>query len=165
VNLETDASQARNALRSAYEMYRLPLLQLCSLLATDPGAVEDIVQDVFIRTGDRLATMSSWEVLPYLRRSAINAWKNELRHRSVERAAAPKLAASQVVTDAASIVERDAMWTEVVRLPPRQRACVVLRFYEDLPDREIAELLGCRVGTVRSQVNRALAKLRKVLPA
>lgn len=146
-------------------MYRLPLLQLCSLLATDPAEAEDIVQDVFVRTGDRIATLSPSEVLPYLRRSAINAWKNELRHRSVERAAAPKLVAGQAMTDAASIDERDAMWTEIVRLPPRQRACVVLRFYEDLPDPEIAELLGCRVGTVRSQVTRALAKLRKVVPA
>jgi RNA polymerase sigma factor (sigma-70 family) len=53
----------------------------------------------------------------------------------------------------------------VAALPPRQRAAVALRFYEDLPDEEIADLLGCRSVTVRSLISRALATLRKSLPA
>lgn len=56
--------------------------------------------------------------------------------------------------------DRDAMWRLLEGLPPRQRAVVVLRFYEDLPEREIAEALGCAVGTVKSQLSRALATLR-----
>jgi len=56
--------------------------------------------------------------------------------------------------------ERDAMWRFLSGLPPRQRAVVVLRYYEDLSERDIAEALGCAVGTVKSQLSRALATLR-----
>ncbi|GAA2151281.1 sigma-70 family RNA polymerase sigma factor [Humibacillus xanthopallidus] len=56
--------------------------------------------------------------------------------------------------------DRDEVWRALATLPPRQRAVVVLRFYEDLPERAIAEALGCTVGTVKSQLSRALATLR-----
>lgn len=55
----------------------------------------------------------------------------------------------------------DELWDVLGTLPPRQRAAIVLRFYEDLPDSEIAALLGCRVATVRTAVFRGLEKLRK----
>lgn len=59
----------------------------------------------------------------------------------------------------------DAAWALLARLPARQRAVLVLRYYEDLPDSEIASVLGCRASTVRSQAARALATLRAALPA
>jgi RNA polymerase sigma factor (sigma-70 family) len=59
---------------------------------------------------------------------------------------------------------RDAAWTLLRRLPARQRAVLVLRYYEDLPDAEIARVLGCGESTVRSQATRALATLRTLLP-
>jgi RNA polymerase sigma factor (sigma-70 family) len=57
-------------------------------------------------------------------------------------------------------VDRDQIWSWLSRLPRRQRATLVLRYYEDLPDAEIADILGCAVGTVRSSISRALATLR-----
>ena len=57
----------------------------------------------------------------------------------------------------------DAVWDVLRRLPERQRAAVVLRFYEDRPDDEIAALLGCRPATVRSLIHRALARLEEVI--
>ncbi|MFI7333368.1 RNA polymerase sigma factor [Micromonospora aurantiaca (nom. illeg.)] len=64
---------------------------------------------------------------------------------------------------AQSAVDRDQVRSWLSRLPRRQRAALVLRYYEDLPDGEIAEILGCAVGTVRSSISRALATLRAEL--
>ncbi|WP_342341501.1 sigma-70 family RNA polymerase sigma factor [Micromonospora aurantiaca (nom. illeg.)] len=60
-------------------------------------------------------------------------------------------------------MDRDQVRSWLSRLPRRQRAALVLRYYEDLPDGEIAEILGCAVGTVRSSISRALATLRAEL--
>jgi RNA polymerase sigma-70 factor (sigma-E family) len=59
-----------------------------------------------------------------------------------------------------SVAERDAVWKELQQLPPRQRAALVLRYYEDLSEAQTAEAMGCAVGTVKSQVSAALTKLR-----
>lgn len=59
--------------------------------------------------------------------------------------------------------EQDAVWTALLGLPPRQRAALVLRYYEDLTEAQTAEAMGCAVGTVKSQVSAALAKLRDAL--
>lgn len=61
---------------------------------------------------------------------------------------------------AGRIEQQDWLWTALLRLPPRQRAAIVLRFYEDLTEAQTAEVLGCAVGTVKSQVHAGLSKLR-----
>jgi RNA polymerase sigma factor (sigma-70 family) len=66
--------------------------------------------------------------------------------------------------DTAAHASRAAAWHLLGRLPRRQRAVLVLRYYEDLTDGEIAAVLGCRASTVRSQATRALATLRAALP-
>jgi RNA polymerase sigma factor (sigma-70 family) len=63
--------------------------------------------------------------------------------------------------DHAAVDERDAMWQLLASLPPRQRATLVLRYYEDLSEAETAQVLGCSIGTVKSQANRALSQLRQ----
>ena len=158
----TEEPLARAVLRRAYELHRLSLLRLSTLLFRDHETAEDIVQDVFVRAAPRLSSLGDEEVGPYLRRSVVNAWKNGLRHHIVEISAAPKLMQGELSADPA-LEERDATWREISKLPGRQRACVVLRYYEDLSDGEIAALLGCRIGTVKSQSSRALAKLRKAV--
>jgi RNA polymerase sigma factor (sigma-70 family) len=60
--------------------------------------------------------------------------------------------------------DRDELWTALAAIPPRMRAVLVLRFYEDLSEADTAAALDCSVGTVKSQTSRALAKLRKTLP-
>jgi RNA polymerase sigma factor (sigma-70 family) len=62
-----------------------------------------------------------------------------------------------------NVEEHDAVWAAIARLPPRQRACLVLRFYEDLSERDVADVMGCSVGTVKSQTSKGLARLRGVV--
>jgi RNA polymerase sigma factor (sigma-70 family) len=89
----------------------------------------------------------------------VNAWRNEIRHRGVERRHEGALRPRPVDDPSDAIAARDEVWNAVEGLPERQRAIVVLRYYEDLPDAEIARLLGVARVTVRSQAKRALAKL------
>jgi RNA polymerase sigma factor (sigma-70 family) len=109
----------------------------------------------------KIASLETDEVGPYLRRVAINVWRSHLRRLAVE-IRARALEGGGEARDAPDVEQRDdALWQAVCGLPDRQRACVVLRYYEDLSERDIAELLGCSVGTVKSHTSRALAKLRK----
>jgi RNA polymerase sigma factor (sigma-70 family) len=158
--MSTDESLARDALRRAYETHRLPLLRLSTLLTGSPELAEDLVQDVFLRVATKIGALGPDEVRRYLRRSLLNAWSNELRHRQVESRAASKIGLDDRAPDSLP-EEHGAMWPQILALPPRQRACVVLRYYEELSDREIASVLGCRVTTVRSQTSRAIRKLKE----
>jgi RNA polymerase sigma factor (sigma-70 family) len=99
-------------------------------------------------------------VFPYLRRAVANECRNRSRHREVERRVHPRLV--EVQSSASTTAEdRDEMWTAILELPVRQRSCLVLRYYEDLSEREAAAVLGCSVGTVKSQTSRALGMLRR----
>jgi RNA polymerase sigma factor, sigma-70 family/RNA polymerase sigma-70 factor, sigma-E family len=132
-------------------------------LTHDEGGAEDLVQTALTRT------LLAWPRLrnqvdpgQYVRRVMVNeqrsAWRSRRRHPEVR--FEPLGVADAFPPDEAELVERDRVWRELVNLPPGQRAVLVLRFYEDRPEREVAALLGCSVGTVKSQTSKALAKLR-----
>jgi len=150
------------ALRTTFQTHYAQLVRLSFLLADDPSLSEDIVQDAFVRSARRIAEVDEDARFAYLRAAVLNGWRNRRRHVSVEQRWAPALGAeSQLEQGAAE--DRSAMWQWICALPTRQRACLVLRYYEDLPEHEIAQLLGCRTGTVKSQISRALTKLRRVV--
>jgi RNA polymerase sigma factor (sigma-70 family) len=92
----------------------------------------------------------------------MNEWKNRLRSQDAERRARLRTGPTADI-EAGYADERDLIWRHIMTLPERQRAVLVLRYYEDLPDREIARHLGCAQVTVRSQAKRALTKLREVI--
>jgi RNA polymerase sigma-70 factor (sigma-E family) len=99
--------------------------------------------------------------LAYVRRMAINEALGRLRKGSTRRESTVAVLPDALVPDdAPGLLDRDATWQAVLALPPRQRAVVVLRYYEDLTEREIADVLGCRPGTVKSQAAAALSTLR-----
>jgi RNA polymerase sigma-70 factor (sigma-E family) len=155
-----EAPPVQSALRVAFEGHYMPLLRLCTLLAGRQDVAEDLVQEAFIRIAPKIESIAADDIGAYLRRTAVNLWKNrirrlvlERRHRNVREEPVPE----------ASFEERSALWHAVTRLPARQRACLVLRYYEDLSEKSTAEILGCSVGTVKSQTSRALAHLRKEL--
>lgn len=139
--------------------HALELTRFAYLVCGDRTRAEDLVQDVFLalyrRFGDTLLVEKP---LAYARRAIVNANVSLARKHS----------SSDVLTDRvpegphtdADPAERDAMWTRLQRLSQRQRAVLVLRFYLGYDDTEIADILDCRRGTVRSLASRALEELR-----
>jgi RNA polymerase sigma-70 factor (sigma-E family) len=139
------------------------LVRLAFGLTGDRWLAEDLAQ-----TALASAYASWWRVRraddpdAYVRRILINASKSRWRRsRVAEQAAAPQAEVPDPAADPATAIgERSALLTALGALPPRQRAVVVLRYWEDLSDAQAAALLGCAASTVRSQAARALAKLR-----
>jgi RNA polymerase sigma factor (sigma-70 family) len=143
--------------RSVFLAHHGRLLRLCTLLTGSIDAGEDLAQEAFARALMRASGLPEGEQYPYLRATASNIWKNGLRRLAVERRWRP----SKSVSVEGSLEDRDELWRAVVALPVRQRACVVLRFYEDLSEHQTAEILRCSVGTVKSQTSRPRSYVRR----
>jgi RNA polymerase sigma-70 factor (sigma-E family) len=136
------------------------LLRVAYLLCRDGARAEDLVQDALIKMLRRWRSVGGADhPNAYARRVIVNEYLGWRRLR----------ASDELVTDAIdlpasdqfdSIVERDAVWRLIGALAPRARAVLVLRYYERLTDREIANLLGCAEPTVRSIAARAFTALR-----
>ena len=139
------------------EVYRVgygKLVRLAYLLTGHAGVAEEIVQDAFVAThriGDHLR-----DPYPYVRRAVVNRCRSWGRRYTVERAHRPR------PPDPAELAANE-MWDALAALTDRQRTAIVLRFYEDLPDDRIAEVLDCRPSTVRSAIHRGLLSLRQVI--
>jgi RNA polymerase sigma factor (sigma-70 family) len=141
----------------AYAAHRVELLRLALLLVGSEAQAEDIVQAVFTAAHGRWDSIDHH--LPYLKRAIVNRAGDTYRRRERERRWLARQ--QEPVTE---IPEIDETWHVLCRLPRTQRTVVVLHFYEDLPLVAIAEILGCPAGTVRSQLHRALDRLRRTLP-
>lgn len=140
------------------ETYRhrlTPLVRLAVALTGSEEAAEDIVHDVFVRAHGRWDRIEAPDA--YLRVAVVNACRSAARRARSERIALAKQTAEPSVPDP------DEMFDALGVLSYRQRAAVVLRYYEGLTFPEIAEVLGCRAGTAASLVHRALARLRQVI--
>ena len=149
----------------AYLALRLPaLLRYALMLTGDPHLAQDVVQETMVRAHVHWRRVQRAD-LPdrYVKRMVTNTYLGWRRggwfRRSVPVADVPEL--GSVPDPAESSAVREELWQRLATLPPRQRAAVVLRFYEDLDDTEIADVLGCSVSTVRSQISRALTALRE----
>jgi RNA polymerase sigma-70 factor (sigma-E family) len=146
----------------AFVRARLPaLLRFAHALTGDPHTAADLVQDALERTGmrwDRIERQGDPE--GYVRRAILNGrvsrWRKHRRETLVD--CVPERVTSYEVPG-----RDDQLWQLLATLPPRQRAVLVLRYYEDLSEAQIADILGCAPGTVKSQSSKALAKLRVAL--
>ena len=147
---------------SAFAVSRWPgLVRLAFGLTGDRWAAEDLAQVTLARAYVAWRRVSrADDPDAYLRRILVNASNRRFRRRRVaEQPGDPPEAA--VEGPAELVSDRAALLAALRQLPPRQRAVVVLRYWEDLTDAQIAATLGCSPGTVRSQLSRALAKLRE----
>jgi len=134
------------------------------LLTADKGLAEDLVQEAFIRAGGRFRHIRQVESFDaYLRKTIVNLYRSQLRRRKLERAYL-KREAHRVLpeTDPAPDQEmRDERRRALQTLPARQRAAIVLRYYEDMSENDAAELMGCSNAALRSLVSRGMSVLRQ----
>ncbi len=149
-----------------------PLLRYAVMLSGDLHLAEDLVQETMVRVQLKWRRVAAADVPEiYVKRMLTNAyldwrrgpWLRRVVLRPDHDESAPAMATTPDHADAA--VQRDEVWSLLATLPRRQRAALVLRFYEGLDDNEIAAVLDCAVGTVRSCISRALATLRARLSA
>ncbi|WP_326779182.1 SigE family RNA polymerase sigma factor [Streptomyces sp. NBC_01445] len=157
-------ASSHDEFREFVAMRSTALLRLAVLLTGgDRHAAEDLLQIALMKAYGRWAHIEQPEayVRQVLYRQQVNRWRLR-RHRA--ETTVPVLPEG-TDADAGSDPElRIALWAALGRLTMRQRAVVVLRYFEDLPEAEVAALLGCPVGTVRSTAYRSLAKLRSLVP-
>ncbi|WP_189123030.1 SigE family RNA polymerase sigma factor [Nonomuraea cavernae] len=134
------------------------LLRTAYLLTRDWALAEDLLQEALAKTWFAWARVDDPE--SYVRRVLVTTYTSWWRRKWRAERPAGDLPDMPVLDATGGLGERDTLWEAVGRLPAKQRAVVVLRFYEDLPVTEVARLLGCEPGTVKSQTAKALAKLR-----
>lgn len=144
------------------------LLKLAVLLSGgDRHSAEDLLQNALIKAAGRWHRIEEPEayVRQVLYRQQISRWRLRWPHRETTVAETPDRATTGQSGDATGAAElRIVVRQALARLTARQRTVLVLRYFEDLPEAEVAQLLGCSVGTVRSTNHRALDRLRKVAP-
>ena len=138
-------------------------VRLAYLLTGNRDVAEDLVQDAFVRLAGRLVHLRDPGAFDtYLRKTVVNLANSYLRRRRVERTYELRTrGAATIGAPAHSVEDRQALAAALRKLPQRQRAALVLRFYEDQSEAQTADLIGCRPGTVKSLVSRALETLRK----
>ncbi len=141
------AARSRALLRTAY------------LLTHDHALAEDLLQTALTKA------WFAWRRIdgnpePYVRRILVNTYASWWRRRWNAEHPTEELPEHPTDDPASHTAEPTDLWTAMARLPRRQRAVVVLRYFEDLTEAQTAEVLGCSVGTVKSQTSKAFAKLR-----
>lgn len=159
-------SEAEQAVTELFHAHYRSLVRLAMLLVRDVGTAEEVVQESFISMHDGYRRLrESDKALSYLRQSVVNKSRSVLRHRMVVDRNAPKPAPDMPSAEhgAFALLERAAVIDALRTLPARQREALVLRFYADLSEAQIADAMGISRGAVKSHTARAMAALRAVL--
>jgi RNA polymerase sigma factor (sigma-70 family) len=147
------AGRGDDAFTQLYRSQRDRLRRIAYLMVGQAAVAEEIVQDAFLRVHGRWETIESHSA--YLRMTVVNlclAWRSRA---ALARERMP------YGSDSVGPPELDETWTMLEQLPRNQRVALVLRYYEDLPIDEIAQVMRCRPATVRTRIHRALKALRK----
>ncbi len=135
------------------------LLRFGHLLTGDPHRAEELVQVALVRTYLRWKTVDRTTPQAYVRAAMVNTHTSWWRRGRREGALPPGYDPVAPVGAMSEYDDRDVALRALMTLPPRQRAVLVLRYYEDLSEAQIAATLGCSTGTVKSQASRALRTL------
>jgi len=157
---------SEQAVVALYTQHYRPLVRVAVLLVGDVASAEEVVQESFVSMHGKWHRLRDQDkAMAYLRRSVVNRCHSVLRHRAVADRKAPPYAGDMPSAEqcALSLVERSAVVAALRGLPSRQRQAVVLRYYGDLSEAQIASAMGISRGSVKSHTARALSSLRAVL--
>jgi RNA polymerase sigma-70 factor (sigma-E family) len=157
---------ADDAVTQLYAAHYASLVRMAALLVRHSGEAEEIVQDAFVAmhgTWHRLREPE--KALAYIRQSVVNRARSSQRHHAVvDRHTAHHVDNAPAADEHALAVERrDEVMTALHHLPTRQREVLVLRYYSELSEAEIADALGISRGAVKSHASRGLTALRRTL--
>ncbi len=163
--IELPGRQGLDDFTALYVRHYDQLLRLAVLLVGDMAAAEDVVQEAFIRVHHAVDRRPVASPLAYLRQTVVNLARSELRRRLVRLRHAPRPMpdAASAEEGACAALSRQEVVRALRRIPARQREAVVLRYWADLPEAEIAELMGVTVGAVKGYISRGMAKLGLLL--
>ena len=158
----------QDAVTALYQVHAVGLIRLAVIMTGDRQAAEDVVQEAFCGLFRRWAHLADKDkALSYVRSCALNGCRSELRRRirNERRAARDTVPADAESAEYAALVgeEHREVLAALRRLPDRQREALVLRFYLDLSEPEVAAAMGISPGTVKSTTSRALAALGRLL--
>lgn len=141
------------------ERWSPALLRVAYLLTGDRGLAEDLLQTALLKTSRRWPRIADHQAAyPYVRRVLVTTYASWRRRRRISEVLTDQLP-EQAGPDDGPMATGQAV-AALDALPPRMRAVIVLRFYEDLSEADTAAALGCSVGSVKSQASRGLARLR-----
>ena len=162
--MERTEARAGGRMAELYRLHAPAAARLAFLMTGDAARAEDLVHDAFVKVIGRFGEIRDPDAFgAYLKRTVINLANSFFRRRKLEREHLESEGRAIRIEPAEEHdpVEREALWRALSVLPTRQRAAIVLRFYEDLSEQQTAEMLGVPVGTVKSTVSRGLEALRK----
>ena len=150
---------------SIYAAHHAEALRLAYLLTGNRERAEDAVAEAFVRVYRQMQRNSITNPKAYIRRAVVNEINSRFRRLALERREAAKRSGDDRGIRSAdeSVADTDAMFSALRQLSDRQRTAVVLRYYEDLPEKAIAEAMGVSVGTVKSTLSRGMDRLRVLL--
>jgi RNA polymerase sigma-70 factor (sigma-E family) len=157
---------AELAVVELYSLHYKPLVRLAAMLVRDTQTAEEVVQEAFISMHDGWHRLKDTDkALAYLRQSVVNRARSVLRHRQVVEKNAPKPAPDMPSAEhgAMALLERSEVVTALRALPLRQREAIMLRYYADLSEAEIAAAMRISRGAVKSHTARGMASLRAAL--
>lgn len=162
--------QVDDDFRSFVRARQEPLLRAAVLVCGDHHTAQDLLQEAFAKVASRWEQVRDGSPDAYIRkilyRDAVSYWRKWHRERPYDLHSpdAAWIARSSGRDEVGDWVTGAEMRAALLQLAPRQRAVLVLRYYEDLSEQQIAEILGISAGTVKSQASKALANLRRQLP-
>ncbi|WP_141979996.1 SigE family RNA polymerase sigma factor [Saccharothrix saharensis] len=160
------ASTGPLTLEDLYRQHRMRLVRLALLLVDEPATAEDVVQEAFTGLHRNWSNLRDAQAaVGYLRTAVVNGSRSVLRRRKTARDYTPPHVANARSAESLAMLtaEHQAVVRALSQLPPRQREVLVLRYYGDLSEAEIADATGISKGTVKSTASRALDALQKIM--